>query len=117
MFFNISIEHQSKRILKGVNLNKKRSVSGVTCDITDGQIYKNFMKEENKKNFKNSLIYSFKISTDGVALCEKSKLGIWPIYLVINEIPKEQRFFVENVVFAGIFKSCLKFLSLSFLFN
>jgi hypothetical protein len=49
MFFHISIEHQLKRILKGVNLNKKSSVSGVICDITDGRIH-SFIEDESKMN-------------------------------------------------------------------
>jgi len=34
---------------------------------------------------------SFQINTDGVALFRSSKYSIWPIYLVVNELPPNDR--------------------------
>ncbi len=66
-------------------------------DVVDGSIYKNFRRDvQNSKN-----AYSFTLSTDGVNLCEKSNLSIWPVFLAINEIPIEERFYWENVLLIG----------------
>ena len=40
------------------------------------------------------------LNTDGASFCKKSKLTIWPVYLVINELPT--KFSLENVILAGI---------------
>lgn len=39
---------------------------------------------------------------DGVAMFHSSKFGIWPSYLVINELSYHERFKPEIVIFAGI---------------
>lgn len=41
------------------------------------------------------------INTDGIALCNKSNLTLWPVFLCINEIEIEKRFAIENVIVAG----------------
>ena len=41
------------------------------------------------------------LNTDGVSLCTKSKLTMWPFFLAINECSKEDRFLINNVVLAG----------------
>ena len=66
-------------------------------DVIDGEIYKKFRQSVNnsKKTF------TFTISTDGISLCEKSSLTIWPVFLVVNEIPIEERYYWENVLIAG----------------
>lgn len=100
MYFHLSINQQLQRIFKDLNLNDNRMPTSKTCfkDISDGRIYKKVIREE-QKYCEN--VFTFSISTDGVSLCEKSSLGIWPIYLVLNEIPLNQRFCLENVVVAG----------------
>jgi hypothetical protein len=42
------------------------------------------------------------MNTDGISICTKSKLTIWPFYLAINEIIKEDRFIIQNMVLAGL---------------
>ena len=42
------------------------------------------------------------INIDGIAMCEKSTLSIWPVYLVINEIEIGSRFYIDNVILAGL---------------
>jgi hypothetical protein len=70
-------------------------------DVYDGELYKKY-----RRSIQNSTnAYSFTISTDGVNLCDKSNLSIWPVYLVINELDSEERFYIYNTIIAGkIFK-------------
>ena len=72
----------------------------VLTDIFDGEIYAKFRQEENRLNHYNQS-FTFSIFTDGISVCKKSMKTIWPIFLVINEIPIEYRFAIENVVVAG----------------
>ena len=60
------------------------------CDIIDGSSYKEHCKPggflHNPNNF--SLVFN----TDGVPIFKSSSVGVWPIYLAINELPKCQRY-------------------------
>ena len=69
-------------------------------DITDGAIYQKFLLK--RKDKRPSDIFTFLLNTDGIKICNKSDLSIWPIYLVINEIPIQYRFCVNNVIIAGL---------------
>ena len=99
MYFHFSIFHQIQRIFGDIDI-KDTSLSNELelIDISDGRIYKNILKQE-KKGSDN--IFTLSISTDGVSLCEKSNLGVWPIYGVFNEIATDQRFCPENVMILG----------------
>ncbi len=48
-------------------------------------------------------IYTFCLNTDGISLCSKSNLTIWPVYLTINEIDRKCRFSPDLVLLAGKF--------------
>ena len=66
-------------------------------DVTDGEIYRNVLK--NQKFNSNS--FTFLLNIDGISLCNKSQLSIWPVILAINELPLNIRFCLQNVVIAG----------------
>ena len=68
-------------------------------DIKDGTIYQDFLKNENPN--KNSNVYSFTFNTDGISLCDKSNLSIWPQYFSINEVDIETRFSPDNTIISG----------------
>ena len=81
--------------LDGIKIN-----DNVLTDIFDGEIYAKFRQEETRLNHINQS-FTFSIFTDGISVCKKSKKTIWPILLVINEIPIDYRFAIENIVVAG----------------
>ena len=61
--------------------------SGNICDVYDGLQYKKW------KYFLNEPAnVSFLLNTDGVAIFRSSKFSIWPVWIVINELPKSQRY-------------------------
>lgn len=70
-------------------------------DIYDGQIY-NRLKQEFENGFNCGSIFSLSINTDGISFANGTDLQVWPIYLIINEIPISDRFCYENMVIAGI---------------
>lgn len=52
--------------------------------------------------FKKILAFSFSMNTDGASLSKSSKLSMWPVFLIINELPLHKRFAIDNVILAGL---------------
>ena len=48
------------------------------------------------------------ISTFGVALFKSSKSNLWPVYLVIQNLPPQVRFKGENIILCGIWQGSCK---------
>lgn len=71
---------------------------GLIRDIYDGKMYRDFKKSLNASDKYQYATVSFK--TDGVPLFENSTSSIWPIYIMINEIPFNIR--TKELVLAGI---------------
>lgn len=102
--FNITL--QLNRVLRdrltlGANIKPK---SDLYSDVYDGQIYKTFY-QENLVSIQKGETFSLILNTDGVSLCEKSRLSITPIILSINEMPLTERYCIENVIIAGMIYS------------
>jgi hypothetical protein len=106
MYYHPKIEKQIIEIFKNIKIPKyEQDNSEDLTDIKDGTIYKNLLESEDGELFKNNEAFSFLLNTDGISVCSKSKLTIWPFFLAINEIPKEERFLIENMILAGMIKS------------
>ena len=58
------------------------------CDIYDGGEY---VTASGKFKY-NPACVSFTLNTDGVALYRSSKKSLWPVWLVINELPPSERY-------------------------
>ncbi|XP_043476020.1 uncharacterized protein LOC122507401 [Leptopilina heterotoma] len=54
-------------------------------DIYDGKLYRKFVNSLNEEDKHNYATVSF--NTDGAPLFESSSCTIWPIYLMLNELP------------------------------
>jgi len=67
-------------------------------DMYDGQLY----KELCAKGLLCSKDISFLMNTDGLPVFKSSKVSIWPLYLVINELDYRKRLSRENLLFAGL---------------
>jgi hypothetical protein len=106
MYYHPKIEKQIIEIFKNIKIPKyEQDNSEDLTDIKEGTIYKNLLESEDGELFKNNEAFSFLLNTDGISVCSKSKLTIWPFFLAINEIPKEERFLIENMILAGMIKS------------
>ncbi len=68
-------------------------------DFKDGTIYQEFLEKENKNRTND--VYTFTLNTDGISLCEKSNLQIWPQFLTINECSIESRYSPDNTIICG----------------
>ena len=88
-FYN-DIQHRFKR--------KKKNANNVE-DIYDGALYKSLF---NKGILSSPDNISFILNTDGVPVFNSSKISIWPLYLIINELPYNKRMANDNMIFAGL---------------
>lgn len=76
--------------------DRKRADDGIIRDIVDGKEYKKHMENDFLANTNN---ISLSLNTDGVAIFKSSKKGeLWPLYLVINELPPKWGMF-KNINF------------------
>lgn len=66
-------------------LHRKRQtrMEGYLSDITDGSLYANLEAET---------CISLTLNTDGVSIFKSNKMSVWPILLMINELPFVDRY-------------------------
>ncbi|KAK5647999.1 hypothetical protein RI129_002891 [Pyrocoelia pectoralis] len=83
---------ETKGVFEGIT-KKTSSIKNEISDITDGELYNNL-----KKKALFSLTYNF--NTDGAPIFTSSKRSMWPIQLLINELPPKDRF--KHLIFGGI---------------
>lgn len=72
-----------------VSRNYEESISSIR-DVYDGRMYREFVSSlpaEEKTNFVTGVINS-----DGAQPFEKSPTSLWPIYIMLNELPVKERF-------------------------
>lgn len=106
MFYHINIKKQIQRIWKNMfKIIKSIDISiseSHLVDVYDGYLYKKLLENSEIGHLiKNKKAFTLLLNTDGISICKKSKLSIWPIYLCINEIPIQYRYCIENVIVAG----------------
>ena len=103
MYYHLSIVQQIENVMKNLKLEdfSCKTISPSLNDIYDGKIYQGLLNGEDGESFKKREAFSFTINTDGISLCKKSKLTIWPVYLVVNELSIDKRFSIENTIIAG----------------
>ena len=77
---------------------KKQALENIE-DIYDGRLYRSLVKKGVLSSGDN---ISFIFNTDGVPVFKSSKVSIWPLYLIINELPYNKRFARKNMLFAGM---------------
>ncbi|XP_071855030.1 uncharacterized protein [Apostichopus japonicus] len=102
-FITSSLKHQIKTLFEReditVNLayryNRHKKQEGNLEDIFDGEIYKNL---EEVHNFPNNFTYTF--NTDGMPVFKSASYSLWPIYIMINELPPSLR--MKNLLLAGV---------------
>ena len=60
------------------------------------------------KYFGSGVMLNSTIYTDGVSTFEYSRYSIWPIYLVINNLPPKQRYSLNNIILCGVWYGKIK---------
>lgn len=79
-------------------VNYKVSNNQVIGSIYDGKLYQRFVKglDSSDRNRYVTVIFN----TDGAPLFESSTYSIWPIYIMLNELPIEIR--TKNLIVVGL---------------
>jgi hypothetical protein len=75
--------------------NKETDIS----DVYDGSNYKTAFRSGFLNN-PNSVSFSF--NTDGVQIFKSSTLSMWPVYMLVNELPPTDRKLKENIIYFGL---------------
>ena len=110
-FMTGDLEAQLKSVLtkkgnwKAIQDMKTRKSSTIT-DIVDGTKYQK-LKEEGIFLSKSNNI-TLTMFTDGIPLFKSSGTSLWPVYLLINELPRQERFQRKNMVLWGVWQGCGK---------
>ena len=68
-------------------------------DIYSGKLYKSYF-DEGLLNCPNNISFTF--NTDGASVFKSSNVSVWPLFLVINELPYHLRMRKENMILAGL---------------
>ena len=88
----------SPDFVRCLETSRKRTKENVNNfeDIYDGKVYRNL--SENGGPLSNRYPYnlSFTLNTDGIPVFSSSKMSLWPIYLMINELPYYKRRQAKN---------------------
>lgn len=69
-------------------------------DIYDGNQYRKYFQGGGILSDQRNI--SFTWNTDGIPVFKSSKLAIWPLYCIVNELPYAQRIRRSNMIFAGL---------------
>jgi hypothetical protein len=106
MSYYLNIEQQIQKFFSDIDINEIKTPSSapqcIISDITDGLLYKKLLETQDGSSFKKKEAFSFILNTDGISICKKSKLTIWPWYLTCNELPICKRFAFNNLILAGL---------------
>jgi hypothetical protein len=104
--FKLDIENQLRAILAKFCFNDLISYTDTSSDILDGihhgLLFERISKNNHLDGFRNNNALTFTINTDGISIFNKSNITIWPVYLVINELPVGKRYLIDNVILAGL---------------
>ena len=74
--------------------------SSVLRDIWDGSVMQKLCTEG--RFFSDSFNLALSLCTDGVEIFKSSPVGVWPVYLVILNLPARIRMKAENIIFCGL---------------
>ena len=109
-FIELSIMHQLNEFYKRNDFleaikhrcKRRKTHDNHVEDIYDGATYKRMSAPGMPLSDAFPYNISFTWNTDGLPLFKSSKMGIWPLYLMVNELPYKMRKKKENMIFYGL---------------
>jgi len=84
----------------------KHSSSASVSDISSGESYKKLKQPGGFLDDTSNITLSMFI--DGIPLYSSSSISLWPVYLLINEIPPKKRFRKKNMLLWGVWQGAGK---------
>ena len=105
-----SVINQVEALLKRPNFAQKCEhwrerdiLDGVYSDIYDGQVWKDFLTFKGKDFLKSPRSLAFGLNVDWFQpYTRRSDVSVGVIYLVLLNLPREERFKWENVILVGV---------------
>lgn len=115
-FIEFPIEQQLMRLFKRdeflsnlkTKFNRRKRNKDNIEDIYDGVQYQKLSSPGQPLSDMFPFNISFTWNTDGIPVFKSSKYSIWPMYLMINELPYHQRKEKSNMIFYGLWFGELK---------
>lgn len=107
-FVEMNIENQLKNLFsrsdfeKAVNHrhSKEKKYEMNIEDVYDSVCYKKLFENVKSTELRNVITFTF--NTDGVPIFKSSKTSVWPIFLMVNELPYKMRVSREYMLLAGL---------------
>ena len=75
------------------------SKSTALRDLRDGAVFRSLREKSTDR------ILTLTLNIDGIQPSRNTQSTIWPILMVINELPPQRRFALENIVLAGVWSA------------
>ena len=103
-FWSFSITEQIEKILTNNHDIDPLYTSRTTAlrDIRDGAMFRSLRAKSTNR------IITLTLNIDGIQPSRNSQSTIWPIILVINDLPPDRRFALENIILAGVWSGKTK---------
>ena len=109
-FLEISVVQQLQNMFKvegfeamlGKRFSRLKRDKDAIEDIYDGHIYKQLSQPGGPLSEDYPFNVSFTINTDGIPVFKSSKMSLWPVFLMINELPFKHRKKRANMLLAGL---------------
>ena len=79
---------------------RRQSRDGIYEDVYDGSLYKSYWENDGPLSKPENISFTF--NTDGAPVFKSSKVSIWPLFMVINELPYKLRMLKEHMILAGL---------------
>ncbi|CAG2218049.1 unnamed protein product [Mytilus edulis] len=108
-FIEIPVESQAQNLFSQQGFYNKlqnRFTSSETTDsatykdISDGYLYQLYTENDGPLSQPENISFTF--NTDGAPVFKSSKVSVWPLFMVINELPYKLRMMKENMILAGL---------------
>ena len=80
--------------------DQRMQSTGTMNDISDGAAYDRILSEQSSTKF-----ISLLMNVDGISIAKSSNMSLWIISFVINELKRNERFKMKNVIVAGVSSS------------
>lgn len=109
-FLEVPVETQIKNLFKrdtfvhnlSKRFNRIKKCEDNIEDIYDSEVYRCLVVNDGPLSQKYPYNISFTLNTDGVPVFKSSKMSIWPLYMMINELPFKIRKQRENMILCGL---------------
>lgn len=104
-FLTFTLKDQIKKLLE-TNIGTKLCWDYNTNDTIDDVISGTMYRKLKAKKYNTEKWISLQWNTDGIQVFKSSKISVWPIQVMINELPYNDR--RENILLAGLWYSAIK---------